>query len=203
MPDPLSFPEETRHYTLESYFEPLPLAKFFPEPSRPLEVEIGCGSGSFLAQYAAIQRDHNFIGIERLLGRIRKLDKKARRADLTNLTIVRVEAAYAVEYLLPAASVDAYHIYFPDPWPKKRHTKKRLITPDFLALVEKTLKPNGCLFLRTDNEPYYEQMGEAFAEHPQFEPIEAAPELTEVVTDFEQGFNAEGIPTLRRQYRLR
>ena len=113
-------PQSTKIYTPCSYFEPLPLARLFPSPA-PLEVEIGCGDGSFLASYATQHREKNFLGVERLLGRIRKLDRQAIRLGLNNLKILRIEASYCVQYLLPPNSIRACHIYFPDPWPKKKH----------------------------------------------------------------------------------
>ena len=115
---------------LRSILERMDLAAIFPA-NQPLEVELGCGDGSFLASYAARHPEHNFIGVERLLGRMRKLDRKGRRAGLTNLRGVRIESAYFLEYLLPAHSTTAVHIYFPDPWPKRRHWKKRLINEQF------------------------------------------------------------------------
>jgi tRNA (guanine-N7-)-methyltransferase len=192
----------TKIHTPESYFEPLPLDSLF-EQQQPLEVEIGCGNGSFLVNYAEENQETNFIGIERLLGRIRKLDRKASRRGLMNVSIVRVEAAYGLQYMLPPASVQAYHIYFPDPWPKRKHWKNRLIEPDFLPLLTKSLSPGGKVYLRTDNTDYFEQMETTFAGDSSFEPIDAPDSLTQIVTDFEKTFNAQGIPTLRAQYRLR
>ena len=77
--------------------------------------------------------DRNFIGVERLLGRIRKLDRKGRRAGLTNLRGVQIESSYFLQYLLPPRSASVLHIYFPDPWPKKKHRKYRLINESFPA----------------------------------------------------------------------
>jgi hypothetical protein len=88
-------------------------------PPQPLEVELGCGDASFLVEYARRNPAKNFIGVERLLGRLQKLDRKGRRAGLKNLRGVRIESAYFLQYLLPPHSAQALHIYFPDPWPKK------------------------------------------------------------------------------------
>ena len=89
-------------YALPSIVERIDLAKLFPA-DQPLEVELGSGDGSFLVEYARRHAGHNFIGVERLLGRIRKLDRKGRRAGLTNLRGVRIESSYFLEYLLAAA----------------------------------------------------------------------------------------------------
>ena len=82
-------------------------------------MELGCGDASFLVDYARRHPERNFIGVERLLGRLRKLDRKGRRAGLTNLRGVRIESSYFLEYLLPPHSVSALHVYFPDPWPNQ------------------------------------------------------------------------------------
>ncbi|MCS1410810.1 MAG: tRNA (guanine-N(7)-)-methyltransferase [Verrucomicrobia subdivision 3 bacterium] len=195
-------PELTSLHTPYSYFEPLPLDCIFPS-NAPLEVEIGCGNGSFLITYAAQNPETNFLGIERLLGRIRKLDRKAKRAGVSNIKIVRVEAAYCVEYMLPPESIHACHIYFPDPWPKKKHWKKRLIAPKFVEQLAVALQLGGRVYLRTDNEPYFEQILQVFGDNKRFQATVAPPELTQIVTHFERSFNAEGISTLRAQYRLR
>ena len=165
-------------------------------------MEIGCGDGTFLASYAARHRETNFLGIERLLGRIRKLNRKAIRLRLDNLKILRIEASYCIQYLLPPKSIRACHIYFPDPWPKKKHRKRRLIAPKFAENLADALEPNGQVFLRTDNEGYFRQMLETFGKNPRFLAAAAPLELTAVPTDFEKTFAQQGIPTLRAQYRL-
>src|SRR5215469_11449301 len=119
---------------LRSIVEPLSPGHLFPKP-QPLEVELGCGDASFLVELARRHPEKNFIGVERLLGRITKLDRKGRRTGLKNLRGVRIESAYFLRYLLPPHSAEAIHIYFPDPWPKKRHHKNRLINEGFPALA--------------------------------------------------------------------
>src|SRR5262245_42158862 len=117
-------------YELPSIVERLDLAKLFPN-RQALEVELGCGDASFLAEYARRHPEKNFIGVERLLGRIRKLDKKGRRLGLSNLRGVRIENSYFLEWLLPRHSAEAVHVYFPDPWPKLKHRRHRLINGRF------------------------------------------------------------------------
>lgn len=129
---------------------------------RPLEVELGSGDGSFLLAWAAAHPGRNFIGIERLLGRIRKLDRRGRREGLENLRGLRIEAAYALEYLLPPESVEALHVYFPDPWPKRRHHKNRLINEAFPGLAYRVLRAGGVVHLRTDDAAYFERMRVVF-----------------------------------------
>jgi tRNA (guanine-N7-)-methyltransferase len=188
-------------YQLPTILEPLQLAALFPQP-RPLEVELGCGDASFIVEYSRRQRGTNFIGVERLLGRLQKLDRKGRRAGLDNLRGVRIESAYFLRYLLPANSAGALHIYFPDPWPKKKHRRHRLINEQFPALARAALMPGGQVFLRTDDADYFGQMNEVFSAAKEFVPVETPPSLAEITTDFERDFNAQGIPTLRAAFQL-
>jgi len=168
--------------------------------SNAVELELGSGDGSFLANYAALHPERNFIGVERLLGRLRKLGRKGVRAGLTNLRTLRLEAALILEWMIQPNSLDAIHVYFPDPWPKRRHWKRRLINTEFTRLAYVALGKGGRVCLRTDNAPYFEQMNEVFRAHPGFAPVESASELLAVTTDFEKDFNAKGIPTLQVTY---
>ncbi|MGC3956411.1 MAG: tRNA (guanosine(46)-N7)-methyltransferase TrmB [Verrucomicrobiota bacterium] len=186
-------------YELPSILERLDLAKLFPHP-QPLEVELGCGDASFLAEYARQNPATNFLGVERLLGRVKKVERKGRRLGLTNICGVRIESAYLLEYLLPPHCATALHIYFPDPWPKKKHRKFRLINERFPTLARQALQPSGIVYLRTDDLDYFQQMTEVFAADKSFKPVETPANLAVVVTDFERDFNAEGIPTNRAAY---
>lgn len=188
-------------YPLPSILERLDLTKLFPK-AQPLEVELGCGDASFIAEYAAQHRERNLIGVERLLGRIRKLDRKGRRAGLTNLRGVRIECAYFLEYLLPLHSATALHVYFPDPWPKKKHQKNRLVNERFTELCRAALVPGGLVYLRTDDADYFEQMKTVFAANSKFRPADTPAELAGLRTDFEKEFNARNIETRRATYQL-
>jgi tRNA (guanine-N7-)-methyltransferase len=168
---------------------------------QPLEVELGSGDGSFLAQYAGLHPERNFIGVERLLGRLRKLDRKATRLGLKNVRAVRMEAAYFVERLLPLESVNALHIYFPDPWPKRRHRKHRLINERFPHLARQALADGGVVYLRTDDADYFGQMKEVFGACAFFAETPTPEALASTLTDFERGFLERGIQTLRAGYR--
>lgn len=170
---------------------------------QPLEVELGCGDASFLVEYARRNPAKNFIGVERLLGRIAKLDRKGRRLNLTNLRGIRIESSYFLQWLLPAHATHAVHIYFPDPWPKKKHRHLRLINESFPVLARHALAPGGSVFLRTADADYFQQMNEVFGAAEDFVKTETPAELAEITTDFERGFNARGIPTLRAAYRSR
>jgi tRNA (guanine-N7-)-methyltransferase len=188
-------------YALPSIVERIALAKLFAR-SQPLEAELGSGDGSFLAEYARRHPEHNFIGVERLLGRMRKLDRKGQRAGLTNLRGVRIECSYFLEYLLPPGAAVALHIYFPDPWPKRRHHRRRLVNERFPALARQALGPGGAVYLRTDDENYFAQILRVFGADPAFSAVETPSELAALLTDFERDFQARGVRTLRAAYRL-
>lgn len=184
-----------------SWVERLRLEEMFPL-ARPLEVELGSGDGSFMAKWAALNPERNFLGVERLLGRLRKLDRKAQRVGLANLRLMRIEAAYFLEFLLPLRSVDAMHLYFPDPWPKRKHRKNRLVNERFPELVSRVLVADGVMYLRTDDLDYFSQMREVFAADKRFVEVETPAEMMAVITDFERGFQARGVSTNRAAYRL-
>jgi tRNA (guanine-N7-)-methyltransferase len=187
-------------YRPPSYVERLDLSKLFTA-ARPLEVELGSGDGTFLAQWAAQHPERNFLGVERLLGRLRKLDRKGLRAGLANLRLLRIEAWYCLTWLLPPASVQALHIYFPDPWPKRKHHKNRLINAAFTESAAAALAPGGIIYMRTDDRDYFAQMIASFAGHNAFQAVETPMILASLLTDFERGFDARGVATLRAAYR--
>ncbi len=189
-------------YEIESLVERLDVAKLFPQ-QQSVEVELGAGDGSFLARYALENPQRNFIGVERLLGRLRKIDKKGSRAGLTNLRLVRIEASYFLEFLLPEKSVVALHVYFPDPWPKRKHRKNRLVNERFVELAKRVLLPGGMVYLRTDDPDYFSQMKRVFDANFSFEKMETPSEISASVTDFERTFNLRGVPTLAGAYRLK
>jgi tRNA (guanine-N7-)-methyltransferase len=167
---------------------------------QPIEVELGAGDGSFIAQYAVENPQTNFFAVERLLGRLRKIDRKGLRAGLQNLRLLRIEASYFVQYMLAPESVRAYHIYFPDPWPKRKHRKNRLIQPDFTELLRTSLEQRGLVYLRTDDQDYFEQMEASFKSNLNFQAAQTPAALMEVLTDFERGFHLQGISTRRAAY---
>jgi len=186
-------------YELRSILERIDPARLFPR-AQPLEIELGCGDGSFLVEYARRHPERNFIGVERLLGRIRKLDRKGRQARLTNLRGVRLECAYFLEYLVPHHSAAALHLYFPDPWPKRRHWRHRLVNERFPTVAWRALALGGTVYLRTDHPAYFQQMREVFQARPDFREVATPAELASLLTDFEREFQARGVQTLRAAY---
>ena len=195
-----SVERDQRIFKPASWFERLVPARMFGREA-PYEVELGSGDGSFLLEWARRHPDRDFIGVERLLGRIRKLDRKSQRQAIPNVLGLRIEASYCVQYLLPPSSVSAIHLYFPDPWPKRRHHKNRLVNRPFAASVLAALNPGACIHLRTDNLEYFTQMRDVFGSTPGFTSVATPDDLAAVLTDFERGFLADGIPTQRASYR--
>ena len=189
-------------YKLPSILDRIDPPKLFLR-QQPVEVELGAGDGSFLIEYTRQHPEHNFIGVERLLGRLRKIDKKGTRAGFKNLRAIRIEASYFLEWMLPSKSVTALHVYFPDPWPKRKHRKNRLVNEHFTELTSRILVPGGIVYLRTDDLDYFSQMTRVFAADARFVAVDTPESLSRVVTDFERNFNAKGIPTQRAAYQLR
>ncbi|MDX1951138.1 MAG: tRNA (guanosine(46)-N7)-methyltransferase TrmB [Verrucomicrobiota bacterium] len=183
----------------ESILERIDYKSLFPS-LQPVELELGSGDGSFLSKYAALHLERNFLALERLLGRLRKLDRKCARAGLTNVRMLRMEAAYFVEYMIPKGSLSAIHIYFPDPWPKRKQRKNRLINERFVLLSHQALLSGGKIYLRTDDADYFQQMTTVYDSSPLFKKDETPDELSAVITDFERNFNARGVATNRAAY---
>jgi tRNA (guanine-N7-)-methyltransferase len=122
----------------------------------PLHVDLGCGEGSFLCAMAQRLPEKNFLGIERLAGRVLSAARKA--ADLNNVRLLHIEIHYAVRYLLPAGSVETFYLLFPDPWPKRRHHRRRTITEDFVHIVGAALCNGGVIYIATDHLEYFRKI---------------------------------------------
>jgi tRNA (guanine-N7-)-methyltransferase len=132
----------------------------------PLVVEIGFGMGQATAQIAAERPDLDFIGIEVHPPGVGALLREIGQQGLGNLRIVQHDAVQVVQHMLAPASLAGVHVFFPDPWHKKRHHKRRLIQPDFVALLASRLAPGGWLHCATDWQPYAEQMLEVLGACP-------------------------------------
>ncbi len=157
---------------------PLPLASCFDKPA-PIEVDVGCGKGRFLLARAKDRPQTNYLGIDRMLRRIRKVDRKAVRAGLTNIRLFRMEAYYAISYLIPPESISGYYILFPDPWPKAKHHRHRLFDERFIEALHRTLLPGAPVHVATDHLPYFKEIQARmravdghFEEIPAWEPAE-------------------------------
>ena len=120
----------------------------------PLEIELGTGKARFLIAAAGANPSRDFVGIERSLSYYRIASRRISRARLANARIVRADARMFVDGCLAAGSVRAFHVYFPDPWPKKRQRKRRLLDGVFLEVLASKLEPGGVLKIATDHPGY-------------------------------------------------
>jgi tRNA (guanine-N7-)-methyltransferase len=123
-----------------------------------VHVEVGAGKGTFLLNQAKAQPDDNFLGIEWARKYYRYAVDRIGRWGLTNVRIIRTDAAAFIAEFVPDNSVDCFHFYFPDPWPKKRHHKRRFICPGNLEHLIRCLKTGGQLRIATDHADYFEQI---------------------------------------------
>ena len=173
------------------YFAPLDLERIYGRLA-PLEVDLGCGDGVFLVGLAANDPDRNFLGIERLSGRVRKTAGKITRLQLTNARVLRIETSYAIQHLLPPESVAVFHLMFPDPWPKRRHWDRRVITRDYLVSIHRALTPSGLFRVITDDIEYFGAIERVVSNSPEFKTIAdvLAPRLA---STFERRFTERGV----------
>jgi tRNA (guanine-N7-)-methyltransferase len=178
-----------------NYFAPLDLMEVFGRLA-PLEVDLGCGDGGFIAELAARFPERNFLGIERLGGRILRGCKKASRLGVRNIRYLRIESSYAIQYLLPAGSVAVVHLLFPDPWPKRKHKRRRIVQPAFLESVHHLLAPGGHFRIATDQEKYFTTIRELILPG-MFVEKAISPNESFPITTFERHFLAEGAPIYR------
>jgi tRNA (guanine-N7-)-methyltransferase len=162
--------------------------------TRPLEIEVGCGKGQFLTKRAKENPDCDFLGIERMLERVRLFDGKCRRGCIDNAMVLRLEALYTFHYLLPAHHARRVYVFFPDPWPKKKHHSHRLFGPLFLNALWKRLEIGGRIEFATDHREYFETVCECFAGDSRFKRQEPMPRPKEVWTEFETMFRNQGLP---------
>ncbi len=137
--------------------KPLEWNHLFPRLGR-IEVEVGCGKGRFLLERAATHPEACFVGLEFARAYILAMQERAIKRALTNVRLARAEAGQFFRESIPDASIHAFHLLYPDPWPKKRHHKRRLIQHDFLENLRRVLVPQGEINIATDHEDYFEWM---------------------------------------------
>jgi len=132
----------------------------------PTILEIGFGMGEATAQIAAVQPERDFIACEVHEAGVGALLKRIGEQGLTNVRVVRHDAVEVLEHMIAPASLAGVHLYFPDPWHKKRHHKRRLVQPPFARQIAERLAPGGTLHCATDWQPYAEQMLEVLSAEP-------------------------------------
>jgi tRNA (guanine-N7-)-methyltransferase len=144
---------------------PIDLAAVYSR-NNPKILEIGCGMGETTAAIADACREQDYLGVEVHVPGVGALCKQVAERGLTNLRICQHDAVEVVRDMLPEASLAGVHVFFPDPWHKKRHNKRRLIQPPFAALLASRLQPGGYLHCATDWEEYAQQILDVLAAEP-------------------------------------
>jgi len=132
----------------------------------PFVLEIGFGRGELLLTLAPQQPARTFFGLEISRKRVLKMERRIQRAEVANIRVMHAPAQYVVERVLPSGSLSECWIHCPDPWPKKRHHRRRLIQPAFVAELVRVLAPGGRLYLSTDHPGYAEWMYEVLSQAP-------------------------------------
>src|SRR5690606_40897218 len=135
-------PPESHEWMPDDYFRRQERAAIFPG-DRPLEVDLGCGDGTFLLEMAAHYPDRDFLGVERLLGRARKVCRLAAKRNLPNVKVLRLDSLYTVEWLLRPGAVSRLHLLYPDPWPKVKHHRRSLFQTKFHQAVSDVCVPGS------------------------------------------------------------
>jgi tRNA (guanine-N7-)-methyltransferase len=150
--------QSSAEFVPEDYFRVLRAGELFPDTGRPLEIDLGCGEGSFLIAMAKAFPERDFLGVERMASRITKVARRIAWAGVTNAKLLRLESSYTVGWLLPTASVSRLHLLCPDPWPKKKHAERRLfLSEEFTTGLARVLVPGGEFLLKTDDAHYFEE----------------------------------------------
>jgi len=192
---------------IETLERPVNLPALFGN-DRAVELEIGCGKGGFLLRAARRHPERNFLGIEWASKFHRFAADRMARWGVTNVRILRTDAKNFVMHRLPPDCLSALHVYHPDPWPKKRHHKRRLLTPDFVNAAVRALRPGARWAIQTDHAEYFAWIQTVTTARPELEPIPfddpdygTVDERTE--TNYETKYLREGRTIYRLAFRRR
>lgn len=172
-------------------------SELFADTTRPLELEIGSGKGTFLLNRAKACPTHNLLGIEWANEYYRYTLDRLTRWQIDNARILRTDGAYFVRVICPRDSLHVLHVYHPDPWPKKRHHKRRLIQQRFVDAAVACLIEGGRWAVQTDHAEYFEQIQTLLRAHPHLEEVDFDDPAfgvsdASVQTNFELKYRAEG-----------
>lgn len=207
MPDAQN-PLDSTLFAIDSSPNPTPLS--WPAVfgnDHPIELEVGSGKGLFLANAARATPEHNFFGIEMARKYARKSAERLASLALTNVKVLAGDARGFLAHHVPPLSLRAVHVYFPDPWWKARHRKRRVFSESLVVDIERGLEHGGELKVATDVEEYYQVIRELIATHPRFVelplPLSKTPEHDlDYLTNFERKYRIEGRPIYRAEYRI-
>jgi tRNA (guanine-N7-)-methyltransferase len=181
---------------------PLNLREFFGSEGPdvgPIEIEVGCGKGTFMTGYCERHPELPFVALEwEAEFAFYAAERLARRPAIKHARVVLGDAAPFLRDFLPESCARAFHVYFPDPWPKKRHHKHRTMRPDFLELMRRVAIPGARFYFGTDHAEYNEAARELFAATPWLKMVDADAEPTEgIQTNFEIKYRKAGKPIYR------
>jgi tRNA (guanine-N7-)-methyltransferase len=174
---------------------------------QPVELEVGSGKGLFLANAATANPEHNFLGIELARKYARRAAERVAKRSLVNVRVIAGDARLFLARYVPPSSLRTVHVYFPDPWWKARHKKRRVFCAELVADIERTLAPGGELRVATDVLEYFGVIRSLVAGSPRFQeapaPEPKAPEHElDYLTNFERKYRIEGRPIYQVHYRL-
>lgn len=169
----------------------------------PVEIEIGSGRGRFLTDEAAARPGTSFLGAEIELEYTRIAEARAEKMGLANVRFARLDGKAFVLARVAPGTLAALHVFFPDPWPKKRHAKRRLFTPDFVRAAALALVPDGLFRVATDNLPYFDAIREALDAEPLLAKVAGSEAGWTAGTDYERKYEKEGRPMARGIWRRR
>lgn len=197
---------DTRPYLLDLTGIEGPLAwPIFFGNDHPVAVEVGSGKGLFLQNAAFAHPEMNFVGVELAKKYARKAAERVAKRALTNVKVLPGDARLFLAKFVPGTSLAEVHVYFPDPWWKARHKKRRVFAEPLMKDIERTLKPGGSLWIATDVEEYFGVIRDLVSEHTRFtwqelaEPKDPEHEL-DYLTNFERKYRIEGRPIYRAHY---
>lgn len=172
---------------------------FFTDPNQPLYVELGTGKGQFITTAAHRFPEINWIGVERIAEPLYQAVKKGLPEETQNLLYFWADIEH-LDQFFRSGEVDRFYLHFSDPWPKKRHQKRRLTHRRFLTIYQKLLSPKGELILKTDSESFFSFSLEELTEtgwnvHTMYEDLHKSPLAAEnIETEYEMKFRAQGLP---------
>ena len=190
--------------TIEQLPRPWDDAALFAE-LQPLEIEVGSGKGLFLSSAASASPQRNFLGIEQAAKYARFSAARLAQREISNALMIHGDARRVFGEFLPAEHAAAVHVYFPDPWWKARHRRRRIMSPEFLAEVARVLRADGTLHFWTDVEEYYHASLEVLAGIAAFTPPRPVSESMashdlDYRTHFERRMRLRGLPVYRAEF---
>ena len=195
-------PTEKMSVELKALVPPLNWQDMFGN-DRLVEIEVGSGKGRFLKESAQQNPDINYVGIERASKYFEKSCERLAKHDITTARLVYCDAPYFLYRYVADQSVRAFHIYFPDPWPKKRHRKRRIFNNSiWISELVRTLNNKlGEIYIATDYKTYFWEIRELFDCHPNFEyRSDKSAETNYIQTSFEIKYRKQGLPIYRAVY---